>query len=154
LAGYPCHCQRHLTEYRCIAGKWKEKMMTVHKPTRYSPCWPLVFLIATLCWSQTGTGNIQGSVKDASGSVVPEATVVLVHTATNRKYTTETNDVGFYLFPSVELGDYQLTITSAGMETWKGQFHLLAGQTAEVNVALKVGTTATSVDVADVTPLV
>src|SRR5438309_8445510 len=130
-------------------------MMTVHTPTTCLLRWLLVFLSATLCWSQTGTGNIQGTVKDASGSIVPKARVVLLHTATNRQYTTETTDVGFYLFPSVELGGYQLTITSAGMETWKGQLHLLAGQTAEVNIALKVGTTATSVDVpADVTPLV
>jgi len=129
--------------------------MTTHRPTSCLPFLLAAFLIATLCWSQTGTGNIQGTVKDASGAAVPNARVALVHTATNREYTTETNAVGFYLFPSLELGDYQLTITSAGMESWKGQLHLLAGQTAEVDTALKVGATATSVQVSgDVTPLV
>src|SRR5258708_14374629 len=40
------------------------------------------------------------------------------------------------------------------METWRGQLDLSAGQTAEVDTTLKVGTTATSVDVAVVTRLV
>lgn len=117
----------------------------------------ILFLLfaATLCWSQTGTGTIQGTVKDASGAFVGSAKVTVVHTATNRTYNTQTNAVGFYFIPSVELGDYQVTVASTGMETWKAQLHLLAGQTAEVDVALKVGSTTTTVEVSgEVTPLV
>jgi hypothetical protein len=112
-------------------------------------------LVAAVAWCQTGTGNIQGTVKDASGAVVPKAHVALLHTATNRQYDTEANGVGFYLFPSIELGDYRISVTAAGMQAWKGQLHLLAGQTAEVETTLKPGTTTTTVEVAsDVAPLV
>ncbi len=130
-------------------------MMKIHRPTAFlSRCF-LIFLMATLCWSQTGTGNIQGTVKDASGALVPKAKITLVHTATNRSYHTETNDVGFFLFPSVELGDYQLVVEAAGMETWKGGFPLLAGQTAEVQPVVKPGSASTEVEVnGEVTPLV
>jgi carboxypeptidase family protein len=129
--------------------------MTTHRPTSCLPFLLAAFLIATLCWSQTGTGNIQGTVQDTSGAVVPKAKVTLVHVATNRQYDTETNDVGFYLVPSIGLGDYQLTVTSAGMQTWKGQLRLLAGQTVEVGVTLTPGSTATTIEVAgDVAPLV
>ncbi len=115
----------------------------------------VLFLAAILAWSQTGTGNVQGTVKDPTGAVVVKAKVTLLHTATNRSHSTETNEVGFFLFPSVELGDYELAVTSAGMETWKGRFHLLAGQTADVQVPMKVGTTSTTVEVsAGVTPLI
>jgi hypothetical protein len=115
----------------------------------------VLVLSAALAWSQTGTGNIQGTVKDSTAGVVAKAAVTLLHTATNRIYKTETNNVGFYLVPSVELGDYELTVESAGMETWKAQLHLLAGQTAEVDVVLKIGSTTTTVQVTgDVTPLV
>jgi hypothetical protein len=105
--------------------------------------------------SQTGTGRIQGTVKDISGAVVPKAKVTLVHTATNRQYRTETTGVGFYLFPSIQLGDYQLTVELPGMETWKGQLHLLTGQTAEVEAVLKPGSTAATAEISsEVAPLV
>jgi hypothetical protein len=114
-----------------------------------------IFLSAAFCWAQTGSGNIQGTVKDASGAVVPHAKVTLVHTATNRQYSSVTNDVGFYLIPGLELGAYELTVEFTGMETWKGTLTLLAGQTADVATALKTGGTATTVTVAgDITPLV
>ena len=110
---------------------------------------------AALGWAQTGTGNIQGTVKDATGAILPGATVTLTHTQTSRQYTTTNTEVGFYLFPSVQMGTYQITVEAPGMETWKGELTLQVGQTAEVNPVLKVGATATEVTVAgDVTPLV
>ncbi len=115
----------------------------------------LLLFPGCLAYAQTGTGTIQGTVKDAAGAVVPGAKVKIVHTPTTREYSTVTNEVGFYLFPSVQLGPYQITVEAAGMETWKGDLALLAGQIAEVNPALKVGATATAITVAgDVTPLV
>ena len=63
-----------------------------------------VVFIANVCWAQTGTGNIQGTVKDQSGAVVPKAKVTLVRTDTGRQYLSESNDVGFYVFPTLELG--------------------------------------------------
>ena len=110
---------------------------------------------AALGWAQTGTGNIQGIVKDATGAILPGATVTLTHVQTSRQYTTPTTEVGFYLFPSVQLGTYQIAVEAPGMETWKAELTLQVGQTAEVNPVLRVGATATEVTVAgDVTPLV
>ncbi|MBI3646248.1 MAG: TonB-dependent receptor [Acidobacteriales bacterium] len=115
----------------------------------------LLFLLAGVVYAQTGSGSIQGTVKDATGAVVPQAKVRVVQTQTTRQYDTVTNEVGFYLVPSVQLGPYQITVEAAGMETWKGDLTLVAGQVAEVNPVLKVGATATAVTVAgDVTPLV
>src|SRR5215467_4463020 len=107
-----------------------------------------ILLSAALCCAQTGSGNIQGTVKDSSGAVVPQAKVTLVHTATNRQYPSVTNGVGFYLVPGLELGTYELTVEFPGMETWKGKLTLLAGQTADVETTLKPGSAATTVTVA------
>jgi len=115
----------------------------------------LVFFAAALCLGQTGTGSIQGTVKDATGAIVPKAKVTVVHTATTREYVSETNEVGFYLFPAMQSGAYQITVELAGMETWKGGLNLVAGQSAAVETVLKPGSTVTTVTVAgDVTPLV
>ncbi|MGH9659514.1 MAG: carboxypeptidase-like regulatory domain-containing protein, partial [Bryobacteraceae bacterium] len=114
-----------------------------------------LLLVAGIGWPQTGAGNIQGTVKDLTGAVVPRAKVTITQTRTSLATTTATNEVGFYLFPSVQLGPYQMTIEAPGMERWQGELTLMAGQSAEVNVALKVGATATEVSVVgNVTPLI
>jgi hypothetical protein len=115
----------------------------------------LVFVLAAVGLSQTGTGKIQGTVTDASGAVVPGAKVNAVHTGTARQYTTTTNDTGLYLLPSVQNGQYQITIEAAGMERFKGEFLLQSGATAVVDTALKIGSTATEVTVSsNVAPIV
>jgi len=110
---------------------------------------------ATFALAQTGTGNIQGTVTDATGAVVPRAKILATHTATAREYSNVTNETGFYLFPTMQSGEYVVQVELPGMETWKGQLRLAAGQSAVINVSLKTGSTTTSITVAgDVTPLV
>ncbi|HUQ94223.1 MAG TPA: carboxypeptidase-like regulatory domain-containing protein, partial [Bryobacteraceae bacterium] len=114
-----------------------------------------ILFAASLSMAQTGTGNIQGTVRDATGAVVARAKVGVIHTATAREYSTEANEVGFYIFPSMQGGAYQLSTEFAGMEPWKGTLTLAAGQSAVVDIVLKPGSTVTSVTVAgDVTPLI
>ncbi|MEK7407341.1 MAG: carboxypeptidase regulatory-like domain-containing protein [Acidobacteriota bacterium] len=115
------------------------------------PC----FLLPPLAWGQTGMGKIQGTVKDASGAVVPGAKITVVRLETAGRNSTTTNEVGFYIFPAVQNGRYTIGIEAAGMETFKGEFLLETGQTAVIDAALKLGATVTEVTVtADVVPLV
>ena len=115
----------------------------------------LLALSASLMLAQTGTGSIQGTVKDPTGAVVPKAKVTATHTATAREYRSETNEIGFCLFPAMQSGEYQVQVELPGMETWKGQLRLVAGQSAAIEVTLKPGATSTTITVAgDVTPLV
>ena len=117
--------------------------------------WVCLLSLAIAGWAQTGTGSIQGTVKDASSAAVPGGKVTITHTPTTRQYTTTTTELGFYLFPSVQMGPYQLTVEAPGMETWKGELALQVGQIAEVSPTLKVGATVTEVTVAgNVTPLI
>src|SRR5687767_13348105 len=104
---------------------------------------------------QTGVGQIQGTVNDASGSVVPQASVTLEHLRTDIRFETKTNEVGFYVFPSLQLGAYKLTVNAPGMQRWQGDVVITVGQRAVVNVALQIGRAAEQITVAgDVTPLV
>lgn len=114
-----------------------------------------LFMPGLPLFAQTGTGSIQGTIRDATGSVIPNASVKLRQTQTAQEFSGSTNDAGFYVFPAVQRGPYELTVEAQGMETWKGSLTLAVGQTAQVDATLKVGQTGTSITVAgDVTPLV
>jgi len=109
-------------------------------------------LIAT---AQTGSGRVQGSVKDASGAPIAGATITIANTATAVENTTKTNETGLFVFPPVVPGNYTITEQAQGMETWKGSFLLQVGQTAEISSVLKVGAVTTQVTVTgEVAPLV
>jgi hypothetical protein len=81
-----------------------------------------VFLLA-LCtaipaWAQTAnTAVVLGTVVDAKGGVIPDATADLTNTATNEARTIQTNGSGQYVFPTVAPGTYSLKITKAGFRT-------------------------------------
>ncbi|HET8550433.1 MAG TPA: carboxypeptidase-like regulatory domain-containing protein [Bryobacteraceae bacterium] len=111
-------------------------------------------LFAGLALAQT-RGKIQGTVTDATGAVIPAAKVMATHTSTAREYATTTNEVGFYVFPSVQSGDYSIRIGAPGMDTFRAEFLLQTGATAVIDALLKVATAATEVSVVStVTPIV
>jgi len=114
----------------------------------------LGFMAAGALLAQTGAGRIEGTVKDASGAVIPNAKVVAEHVATGNRFHTLTNQTGFFIFPSAQPGKYRVTAESAGLEKWQGELQLQIGQEAVVEPVLAVGGTATEITVAgDVTPL-
>jgi hypothetical protein len=110
---------------------------------------------ALILTAQTGSGRIQGVVRDASSAVVGKATVTVVNTATMVKFSTVTNDVGFFAFPPLVTGTYEIKVEVSGMETWAGRLLLQVGETAEVSPVMRVGTLSTQVTVAgEAAPLV
>jgi hypothetical protein len=64
-------------------------------------------------------GSLSGTLKDPSGAVVPGATVTVVNTALKSKYGAVSNDQGFYAFPALPVGHYDLTAEAAGFKTQK-----------------------------------
>ena len=119
--------------------------------------WAFLPILATGVFlrAQTGNGVIEGTVKDASGAVVPGAQVSITQKATAQTYRTKSNNAGLYFFPSAPLGNYDILIEAKGMQGWKGQLTLLAGQTAEVSSTLPVGSASQTVTVTgDAAPLV
>jgi hypothetical protein len=110
--------------------------------------------VAPLAWPQASTGSVSGTVRDQSSAVVPSANVSLTNTATNVTSKTTTNPVGFYIFPGVVPGPYRLTAEASGMQKFEGVLTVQVQQSVVVDPVLKVGQTATEVQVTDVTPLV
>ena len=69
--------------------------------------------LPVLVWAAT-TGSISGTVKDPSGAVIPGVTVVATNTATNVQAKTVTDDKGFYAFPSLPVGRYNVKVEEEG----------------------------------------
>lgn len=104
-------------------------------------------------WAQS-SGRVSGTIADQSGAIVPSARLTLTNLATNVVLNTTSNEVGLYVFPSVNPGRYRLTATVSGMQTFEATLTVQVAQTATVNPVLQVQRTETQVTVQDVTPLV
>jgi hypothetical protein len=75
-------------------------------------------------------------VGDSSGAVVPSASVLALNTETGINKTTETNAQGFYTFPILPTGHYDVTVRARGFKEYRE-----TGLTIEVNSALRVDVT-------------
>lgn len=117
---------------------------------------PIVALVAVLglaltCSSvlaQSGAGSIQGTVTDATGAVIPDATIHVVSQGTNVATDTKSNNVGFYQVPALFAGSYTITVSAPGMTTYKTSLQLLVAQNAVINPQLSAGAVTTQIEVA------
>jgi hypothetical protein len=95
-----------------------------------------------------GTANVQGTVADSTGAVVPHASVTLTNEATGVKRSTASDASGVYLFPGVSIGTYDLVATAPGFKTYEQKGIVLeVGSSIAINPALSVGTASQSVEV-------
>lgn len=86
--------------------------------------------------AQVGTSRITGSVRDASGAVIPGAKVVARNEATGVSYETTTSSAGAYALEALPPGVYTLTISQAGFQTFTS-----TGNTLSVGVPLVIDAT-------------
>jgi hypothetical protein len=106
-------------------------------------------LAAIYVWAQSAsTGTVNGQITDQQNAVIVGAEVRLVDLETNTVRSTVTNETGRYSFVNVTPGTYNILISKTGFAQTK-----IPGQKVEVglsltaNVALEVGSTATTVEV-------
>ena len=98
--------------------------------------------------AQQTLGGIVGTVTDGSGAAVPSTKAALVSDTTglSREVTGKAN--GEFAFSDLPAGSYTLTFTHDGYETSKHENVLVqADRVSTVNVQMKVGSVATSVEV-------
>ena len=79
----------------------------------------LALLLAVMpAIAQSIQGAILGTVRDASGAVVPEAQVILTSIEEGTVRTTATNNAGDYQFLDVKAAHYSVQVVVAGFEKW------------------------------------
>src|SRR3984957_12354143 len=92
----------------------------------------LILLMSHSAFAQAGSGRIAGSVKDATGAVIPGGTVSLLNTATGVAQNATSGNDGTFNFPVVPIGQYELDVTADGFN----KFRQTAGLKIDVNTAL------------------
>ncbi len=117
----------------------------------------IVFCCAQIVFAQGGLGNAQlnGTVTDPSGSAIVGASITLKNTATDTTYTATSNDRGFYAVANVPPGNYELTASFTGFANYKQTgLVLTVGQTATINVGLKVASQGETIVVTTEAPTI
>ena len=89
-----------------------------------------------------------GIVRDASGAVIPGATVKLTNEATGVVLFRTSDGQGIYAFPSIQPGLYDISVSAQGFESQtKTGIDLHVADNVAVNFSLKVGSVSTTVNV-------
>ncbi len=94
------------------------------RPSSHAVVFPIVFVLLVAgitlpAHGQTETGTIYGSVTDPTGAVVPSAIVRLIDTDRGLKSDAATGSSGFYSFPNVRPGHYQMEVEKSGFKTFR-----------------------------------
>src|SRR5690242_15455434 len=112
------------------------------------------FFVMNAC-GQAITGTLSGTVKDASGALLPGVTIEVQNTDTGVDRMLTTDERGYYVVPNLNPGNYQVSASLPGFQTEiRRGFSVNVGQTAVIDLTLKVGTLAEKVEVTADAPLV
>ncbi|MGA9671487.1 MAG: carboxypeptidase regulatory-like domain-containing protein [Terracidiphilus sp.] len=87
------------------------------------------------CFAQFGS-NVQGTVTDPTGAVIPKAAITLHSTGSGVDLKETTNSTGYYRFTAVAPGDYTVVVTVRGFKTESIAVTLTPDETRAVDVTL------------------
>jgi len=99
----------------------------------------LLGLSATPAIGQVEAGSIDGTIRDASGAVIPGTTVTATSITTGVERSTTTGTIGQYSIPGLNVGTYEVTVKSPNFETFETQAEVTVGTITTVNAQLNVG---------------
>src|ERR1700730_4738165 len=95
-----------------------------------------VFLFSCVsAWAGAG-GSISGTVKDHSGAVIPNVTVIVRNVDTSVERSSNSNGDGLYAFSAIPVGQYEIAVNHTGFKPYKR-----TGLIIDVDKALKVDVT-------------
>lgn len=115
----------------------------------------LLFVSAGILLCQSSSGTFLGSVRDASGAVIPGATVTIVNQDTGFRREIASGADGEFEMPLVPLGNYTVSCKAKGFQSVdrKG-VNLQVDQKARIDFTLTVGEVSETVTVTEAAPLV
>ncbi|CAN5675224.1 TonB-dependent receptor [soil metagenome] len=105
----------------------------------------LVLGIGQVFAQSTVTGGISGKISDPQGAIVPNATVTVTNTGTNKTETVNATEDGTFRVANLQPGTFAVEVTSTGFSTFKQENIVVeVGKTTSLDIPLSVqGATAT-----------
>jgi hypothetical protein len=87
----------------------------------------------------TTAGSLAGTVTDPSGSVIPHATLTLTQPATGSHAVQTANSEGAFIFPSLQVGTYRLTVAASGFaDAVYESVPVSVGRSSNLNVSMTI----------------
>jgi hypothetical protein len=95
-----------------------------------------------------GAGSVQGVITDATGAVIPGATVTATNTATGVQTERQTTGAGLYVISPLPPGEYKISVTATGFRQLEQDRVVVdALSTVGLNLILQVGTASETVTI-------
>jgi hypothetical protein len=109
----------------------------------------LCALMPGVAHAQAGaTATVNGTVRDTTGAVIPDAALILHNNSTNLDRPVTTNSVGAYVISDIQPGSYDLRVSKDGFTTSvQSDITLLVNQTVTYDFTLKTGSVKETVTV-------
>jgi len=131
-------------------------------PFKKTTAWTIAFVAITFCpltlvpvYAQVAGATLSGVVTDASGAVIPNATISIKNTATGLTRTVSTGGAGFYSMPNILPGSYDITASAAGFSTKSETgITLEVGARQVLDLSLQLGQVTENVQVTGATPTI
>jgi hypothetical protein len=119
-------------------------------------CCVLVFLSPGMIQAQQNvtSATLSGHIEDGRGAVVSGASVTAIHLETNQQLTATSDYEGWFRFPYLRTGAYELTIDAQGFSTVRKQLTVSIGQSLDLPVKLEVAALAAQVNIGSDVPII
>src|SRR5574340_1031980 len=113
------------------------------------PRFVTLFVCAALSLlAQSTTQQISGTVRDATGAVVPSAKLSVTHIDTGQVRNTGVNESGYYVVTNLPLGDYEVSVEAEGFKkSTQKNVRVEVNAKVAVDFTLEVGAVSESVTV-------
>jgi hypothetical protein len=107
----------------------------------------LIASAAGVAFGQAETGAVSGTVKDASGAIVPGAHVTVTSEGTAASRTSTANENGSFTITTLEPGLYELKVSASGFGDFKQKFTISPGGKISLDATLAAKGMETIVEV-------
>ncbi len=102
---------------------------------------------AAMTLAQSSSGNVSGLVRDATGAIIPGATVTLSNPVSGYTRTMQSDATGGFKFFNLPFNPYRITVTMAGFKTNATTADVNSGLPITLPITLQVATSDTVVTV-------
>ena len=119
--------------------------MTYKKLFLFAMLTAVVLVVAQPSFAQARIGTVQGTVKDPTGALVPDAEVTITQPVTRYKQTTQTDWTGTFKLVNIPFNTYNVTVKATGFQATEEAIDLES--TVPLNLELTLAITGTEAEV-------